>query len=201
MRCIARFGMAVVAAALAGCVYTGAYHDAGYRQSVDPYIAEIPPRPVYPQYVLTFPDDTMFFYPTYQDEPRHADLKLESMSCVTDGSGHVVVAANVKNLGSNIVPAAPLLSGDIGAFRVGATVTTASGAHEQVYATQYTPLSVSSARTLVMSPLSVPASDIVRIDVELDPDRIVPDPLRDNNVLTWQGTMQAADPRCSTARR
>jgi hypothetical protein len=52
-----------------------------------------------------------------------------------------------------------------------------------------------------MSPLAVPASDIVRIDVEVDPDRVVPDPLRDNNVLTWQGTMQAADPRCSAARR
>jgi hypothetical protein len=201
MRCIARLGLAVVAAALAGCVYTGAYHDAGYRLSADPYTAEIPPRPVYPQYVLTFPDETDYFYPMYQDEPRHADLKLESMRCVTDSTGHVVVAANVKNLGSNIVPAIPQLWNDIGAFRVGATVTTASGRYEQVYAAQVIPLMVTGATTLVMSPLAVPASDIVRIDVEVDPDRVVPDPLRDNNVLTWQGTMQAADPQCSAARR
>jgi hypothetical protein len=201
MRCIARFGTIAVAAALAGCVYTGAYHDAGYALSSDPYTADIPPRPVYPPYVMTFPDDTMFFYPIYQDEPRHADLKLERMLCVSDSTGHVVVAATVKNLGSNIIPAVPQLWGDIGAFRVGATATTSSGGHEQVYATQNIPLVVTGATTLVMSPLAVPASDIVRIDVQLDPDRIVPDPLRDNNVLTWQGSMQAANPQCTVARR
>jgi hypothetical protein len=200
MRCIARFGMTVIAAALAGCVYTGAYHDAGYRLSADPYTAEIPPRPVYPQYVLTFPDETMFFYPMYQDEPRHADLKLDSVRCVADGTGHVSVVANVKNLGSNLIPAIPLLSGDIGAFRVGAIATTVRGTHEQVYGTQYVPLTVASAATLVLSPLAVPPGDIVRIDVEVDPDRVVPDPLRDNNVLTWQGTMQGANPQCTAVR-
>src|ERR1051326_7356800 len=123
MRCTAILGTVAVVAMLAGCQITGAYHDAGYRNSTNPYIADIPPRPVYPQYVLTFPDETMYFYPMYQDEPRHADLKIEGMRCVTDSTGHVVVAANVKNLGSNIIPAIPLLSGDMGAFRVGATVT------------------------------------------------------------------------------
>jgi len=201
MRCIARFASVAIAATLAGCVYTGAYQDEHYQLSADPYTAPIPPRPVYPQYVLTFPDETMFFYPIYQDEPRHADLKLESMRCVSDSTGHVVVAANVKNLGSNIVPVVPQLWGDMGAFRVGATVTTASGGHEWTYATQVVPLVVTGATTLVMSPLAAPASEIVRIDVELDPDRIVPDPLRDNNVLSWQGTMQAADPQCTAARR
>lgn len=200
MRCTAILGTVAVVATLAGCQITGAYHDAGYRNSTNPYIADIPPRPVYPQYVLTFPDDTMYFYPMYQDEPRHADLKVDGMRCVTDSTGHVVVAANVKNLGSNIIPAIPLLSGDMGAFRVGATVTTSRGTHEQVYATQVVPLTVASAVTLVTAPLAAPAGDIVRIDVEVDPDRIVPDPLRDNNVLSWEGTMQAADPQC-TARR
>ena len=38
-----------------------------------------------------------------------------------------------------------------------------------------------------------------RIDVEADPDRVVPDPLRDNNTLTWQGTMAAASPSRSMA--
>jgi hypothetical protein len=200
MRCIAMLGTVAVAATLAGCQFTGAYHDAGYHASGNPYIADIPPRPVYPQYVLTFPDDTMFFYPNYQDEPRNADLRLDSIRCVTDSTGHVVVAANVKNLGSNIIPAIPLLSGDMGAFRVAATVTTNRGAHEQVYATQYVPVTVAGAVTLVTSPLAVPASDIVRIDVEADPDRIVPDPLRDNNVLAWEGTLQAADPQCTVRR-
>jgi len=200
MRCIAMLGTAAVAAMLAGCQITGAYHDAGYRTSNNPYIADIPPRPVYPQYVLTFPDETMYFYPMYQDEPRHADLKLDSVRCVTDATGHVVVAANVKNLGSNIIPAIPLLSGDMGAFRVGATATTSRGLREQVYATQYVPLTVASTVTLVLSPLAAPAGDIVRIDVEVDPDRIVPDPLRDNNLLTWQGSMQAANPQCTVRR-
>ena len=200
MRCTAILGTVAVAATLAGCQFTGAYHDAGYSNSANPYIADIPPRPVYPQYVLTFPDETDFFYPMYQDEPRHADLKLDGMRCVTDSTGHVVVAANVKNLGSNIIPASPLLSGDLGAFRVGATVTTASGTREQVYATQNIPLTVASTITLVTSPLAAPAGDIVRIDVEVDPDRIVPDPLRDNNILSWQGAMQAADPQCTVRR-
>ena len=200
MRAIVTVSLAVVAAALAGCVYTGAYHDAGYNVSGNPYIADIPPRPVYPQYVLTFPDETMYFYPMYQDEPRHADLKLDSMGCVAGDGGHLVIAATVRNLGSNIIPAIPLLSNDIGAFRVGATVTTASGAHESVYATQYVPLAVAGATTLVLAPVAVPTSEIVRIDVEADPDRIVPDPLRDNNLLSWQGTLQVADPQCGARR-
>jgi hypothetical protein len=143
----------------------------------------------------------MFFYPTFDDNPPHADLKLNSMRCVADSDGRVVVAANVKNLGSNIVAATPLLSGDQrGAFRVGATVTTASGAREAVYATQYVPITVAGTVTLVLAPIGAPAGDIVRIDVEADPDRIVPDPLRDNNVLSWQGTMQAANPQCTVTR-
>jgi hypothetical protein len=201
MRCIAKFGLIAAAAALGGCVYTGAYHDAGYRLSADPYTAAIPPRPVYPQYVLTFPDDTMYFYPTYQDEPRHADLKLDRMVCIVGNDGHLVVSAHVRNLGSNIVPAVPVLWGDIGAFRIAATATTASGAQEQVYATQVVPLIVANESTLVMAPLATPPADVVRIDVEADPDRIVPDPLRDNNVLTWEGTMSASAPDCNVQRR
>jgi len=118
MRWIATLGTIAVTAALAACQFTGAYRDAHYAMSADPYTAEIPPRPVYPAYVLTFPDDTMFFYPIYQDTPRHADLKLDSMRCVVDSTGHLFVAASVKNLGSNIIPAIPLLSNELGAFRV-----------------------------------------------------------------------------------
>jgi hypothetical protein len=200
MRSIAKYAIVAIAAALAGCQFTGAYRDASYTSSATAYTDEIPPRPVYPRYVMTFPDDTMYFYPTFDDSPPHADLKLNSMLCVAGSDGHVVVAANVKNLGSNIVAAIPLLSGDRGAFRVGATVTTVSGAREDVYATQYVPLTVAGTVTLVLSPLRAPAGDIVRIDVEADPDRIIPDPLRDNNVLSWQGTMQAANPQCTVVR-
>lgn len=200
MRSIAKLGMVAIAATLAACQFTGAYHDAGYTSAGNPYTDEIKPRPVYPRYVMTFPDDTMFFYPIYDDSPPHADLKLNSMSCVAGDGGFVIVAATVKNLGSNIVAAIPLLSGDRGAFRVAATVTTASGVSEQVYATQYVPLTVAGTTTLVLAPIRAPAGDIVRIDVEADPDRIVPDPLRDNNVLSWQGTMQAANPQCTAMR-
>ena len=34
----------------------------------------------------------------------------------------------------------------------------------------------------------------MRIDVVADPDRVVPDPLRDNNVLSWRGA-------CAPVRR
>ena len=203
MRSIAGFatlGLVTIAAALAGCQFTGAYRDAAYTSSASKYTDEIPPRPVYPRYVMTFPDDTMYFYPTFNDGPPHADLKLNSIGCVVGSDGKVVVAANVKNLGSSIVAAIPLLSGDRGAFRVGAIVTTASGAREDAYATQYVPLTVAGTVTLVLSPLRAPANEIVRIDVEADPDRIVPDPLRDNNVLSWQGTMQASNPQCTVIR-
>ena len=203
MRSIAGFatlGMVAVAATLAGCQFTGAYRDAAYRSSASTYTDEIQPRPVYPRYVMTFPDDTMYFYPIFDDNPPHSDLKLNSISCVAGSDGHVIVAANVKNLGANIVAAIPLLSGDRGAFRVGATVTTVNGQREDVYATQYVPLTVAGTVTLVLSPIRAPAGEIVRIDVEADPDRIVPDPLRDNNVLSWQGTMQAANPECTVRR-
>jgi hypothetical protein len=200
MRSIAWLGTVAAAAMLAACQFTGAYRDAGYAASGNPYTDEIKPRPVYPKYVMTFPDDTMYFYPIYDDNPPHADLKLDSMSCVAGSDGFVVIAATVKNLGSSIVAAIPLLSGDRGAFRVGATVTATNGARDQVYATLFVPLTVGTAVTLVLSPTRVPAAEIARIDVEADPDRIVPDPLRDNNVLSWQGSMQAANPQCTVAR-
>jgi hypothetical protein len=44
------------------------------------------------------------------------------------------------------------------------------------------------------------ANDVVAITVVVDPDRVVPDPQRDNNVLFWQGTMQASNPQCTVAR-
>jgi hypothetical protein len=184
---------------LAGCQISGAYRDASYAASATPYTDEIPPRPAYFRYVMTFPDDTMYFYPIFDDQPPHSDLKLNSIRCVAGEDGWVVIAANVKNLGYSIIPSIPL-RGDLGAFRVAATVTTASGARDEVYATQYVPLTVGGTVTLVLAPTRAPAGDIVRIDVEADPDRIVPDPLRDNNVLSWTGTMQPSSPQCTVTR-
>lgn len=199
MRSIAKIGMVAVAVTLAGCQISGAYRDASFAASATPYTDEIPPRPVYVPYVLTFPDNTMYFYPIFDDQPRHSDLKLNSMLCVAGSDGFVVVAANVQNLGSTIIPNLPL-NGDLGAFRVAAIVTTASGVRDEVYATQYVPLTVGGAVTLVLAPTRAPAGDIVRIDVVADPDRIVPDPLRDNNVLSWTGTMQPTSPQCTVMR-
>jgi hypothetical protein len=199
MSSIARLGMVAVAVTLAGCQISGAYRDASYAASATPYTDEIPPRPAYFRYVMTFPDDTMYFYPIFDDQPPHSDLKLNSIRCVAGEDGWVVIAANVKNLGYSIIPSIPL-RGDLGAFRVAATVTTASGARDEVYATQYVPLTVGGTVTLVLAPTRAPAGDIVRIDVEADPDRIVPDPLRDNNVLSWTGTMQPSSPQCTVTR-
>ena len=106
----------------------------------------------------------------------------------------------MQNLGSSIIPNIPYFNGDLGAFRVGATVTTASGARDVVYAIQYVPLTVGGTVTLVLAPTRAPAGDIVRIDVVADPDRVVPDPLRDNNALSWTGTMQSANPQCTVMR-
>ncbi len=200
MRSIAKFGMVAVAVTVAGCQISGAYRDASFAASASTYTDEIPPRPVYVPYILTFPDNTMYFYPIFDDQPRHSDLKLNSMLCVLGEGGFVVVAANVQNLGSSIIPNIPFFNGDLGAFRVAATVTAASGARDEVWAVQNVPMTIGGTTTLVLAPTRVPAGDIVRIDVVADPDRIVPDPLRDNNVLTWTGTMQPASPQCTAMR-
>jgi len=200
MRSIVKFGMVAVAVTLAGCQISGAYRDKSYAASATPYTDEIPPRPAYFPYVMTFPDNTMYFYPIFDDQPPHSDLKLNSMRCVVGNDGFVVVAANVQNLGSTVIPAIPFFNGDLGAFRVAATVTGASGARDEVSAVQNVPMTVGGTSILVLAPTRVPAGDIVRIDVVADPDRIVPDPLRDNNILSWAGTMQPTSPQCTVMR-
>ena len=200
MRSIVKFGMVAVAVTLAGCQFTGAYRDAQYAASASAYTDDIPPRPAYFPYVMTFPDNTMYFYPIFDDQPPHSDLKLNSMRCVVGNDGFVVVAANVQNLGSTIIPANPFFNGELGAFRVAATVTSAGGARDEVSAVQNVPMTVGGTSILVLAPTRVPAGDIVRIDVVADPDRIVPDPLRDNNILSWTGTMQATSPQCTVMR-
>jgi hypothetical protein len=200
MRSLVKFGMVAVAVMLAGCQISGAYRDKSYAASASAYTDEIQPRPAYFRYVMTFPDDTMYFYPIFDDQPPHSDLKLNSILCVAGSDGFVVVAANVQNLGSSIIPNIPFFNGDLGAFRVAATVTSASGARDEVSAVQNVPMTIGGTSILVLAPTRVPAGDIVRIDVVSDPERNVPDPHRDNNIQSWTGTMQPTSPQCTVTR-
>ena len=70
MRSIAKLGMVAVAATLVGCQFTGAYRDAQYAASATAYTDEIKPRPVYVPYIISFPDNTMYFYPIYEEATR-----------------------------------------------------------------------------------------------------------------------------------
>jgi hypothetical protein len=200
MRSIAKLGMIAIAAMLAGCQLTGAYRDAMYAASASAYTDEIRPRPVYFPYILEFPDNTMYFYPIYNDDPPHSDLKLNSISCYGRGDGTVGVIANVQNLGSSLIPASPWLLGELGAFRVLANVTTANGGQEELTGVQWVLLGVGRAVSVPLTSTRAKAADIVRIDVIVDPEHIVPDPLRDNNVLSWSGAMQSASPQCTAMR-
>jgi len=200
MRSIVRFALIIAAAVLAGCQFTGAYRDAWYEQSASVYTGDIPPRPVYFRYVMEFPDNTMYFYPIFDDNPPHSDLKLNSFRCFGREDGTVGVIANVQNLGSTVVPAVPFFYGDRGALRVTATVTTAQGAIEELEGVQYVPMTVAGTVNIPLTSTRAKAEEIVRIDVVVDPDHIVPDPLRDNNVLFWSGTMQSTSPQCTAMR-
>jgi hypothetical protein len=86
------------------------------------------------------------------------------------------------------------------AFRVAATVTTAAGAQERFEAVRYLRLNVAANAVLALNTQVIPAAQVTRIDVVADPDRVVPDPIRDNNVLTWQGTLDGSNPQCDVQR-
>jgi hypothetical protein len=88
----------------------------------------------------------------------------------------------------------------MGAFRVAAVVTTAGGQREQVDVVQRIPLTVPDTTDLTLGPTLASANDIVAIDVIVDPEHVVPDPLRNNNTLSWRGTMQASNPQCTVLR-
>jgi hypothetical protein len=197
MRSLIVLMLAGTAALLGGCQATSYNANGRYASSI--YTEDIPPRKVYFPIVLKFPDDTMFFYPM-SDDPPHADLNLTAMGCYAQRDGALLVTARVRNQGSAIVPAIPFMTGDLGAFRVAAIVTTAGGAQEQVDVVQVVPMTVTGTVTFVLGPTRAPASEVVGIVVVVDPDRVVPDPLRDNNVLSWRGTMQAANAQCVVMR-
>lgn len=190
-------GMAV--GLLAGCCCQISDHYENGRAVTSPYSDSPTPHKIYPPIVLTYPDETDYGFP-YSDDPPHADLNLVSIGCDRRSDGLLVVSARVRNQGSNVVPAAPFINGDIGAFRVVARVTTADGGSEQIQAVQVMPLTVTATTELSLGPTRAQAADVVGVDVVVDPDHVVPDPLRDNNVLSWRGAMQAPKAQCTVMR-
>ena len=196
MRRIAQWGLIAAVTLLAGCQIRPYGENQRFATWSD---ADHPPRVVRFPTMLVFPDETMFFYPIYDNVPR-ADLNLRAISCTRRDDGTLVVTARVQNMGADIIANTPLLTGDLGAFRVAATVTTAGGAREDVAAVQIVPLTVASTVSLALSPTLVQASEVTRIDVVADPDRIVPDPIRENNRLSWEGRMDSAGAQCNVER-
>lgn len=196
MRSIAQWGLIAAVTLLAGC-QINPYGQAQRFTTWSDVDTQL--KPIRYPTMLTFPDETMYFIPIYETAPR-ADLNLRAISCTRLDDGTLVVTARVQNMGADIVANTALLTGDFGAFRVGATVTTASGAREDVTTLQIVPLRVASTVTLAMNPTRVQASDVTRIDVIADPDRIVPDPIRANNNLSWVGLMGSTDAQCDVVR-
>jgi hypothetical protein len=197
MRLIAIVGLVAAATLLAACQIQPYEQNTRFTTWSD---ADLPLRPIRFPTMLTFPDNTMFFFPIYDTPPR-SDLVLRGFNCAKREDGSLAVLARVQNMGSDIIAASPLLtSADFGAFRVAARLTTATGEYYSVDAYQVVPLTVSSTVVLALNSANARPSDITRIDVIADPDNIVPDPIRENNRLSWQGTMDAANPRCQTDR-
>ena len=196
MRSIALWGLAAAAMLLAGCQINPYGENQRFSTWTD---ADFQPRAVRFPTMLAFPDETMFFYPIYDSLPR-ADLNLRAISCARQDDGTLVVTARVQNMGADIIANTALLTGELAAFRISATVTTASGARESVSTAQIVPLTVASTVSLALASTRAQASDVTRIDVVADPDRIVPDPVRDNNFLSWQGRMDSTVAQCSVER-
>jgi hypothetical protein len=197
MRSILNLGVAAFAALVAGCQVVGY---AGNPDFDDPFVNDtIGARPYNFPYVLYFPDDTMYFFPTYTGAPS-SDLIVLAMRCDPQDDGSLKVTARLENEGSWPVVPDWFSSGELSALRVAAFVTTADGAHETVEATRMQPLPVAATVDMTMGPTRARAADIVRVDVVADPTHVVPDPLRDNNVLSWDGGAHPDLLACTRAR-
>lgn len=197
MRSLIALMLAGMTGLLAGCVYTG-FYEANGAPVTSPWSDSSPPHRVYSQYVLKYPDESDWFFPV-TDGPPSSDLNLLAIGCVQSGDSLFVIA-RVRNQGSAVVPSVPFLTGFMGAFRVVAMVTTVSGEREQIDAVQVAAMPVTASTDFALGPTRVAASDVVGIDVVADPDHVVPDPVRDNNVLSWRGTMQPANAQCTVQR-
>jgi hypothetical protein len=152
-----------------------------------------------PPYIMSYPDETMFFYPIY-GRPFRSDLNLRSMSCSRAKDGTLVVSVRVQNMGADIVPAREQLFGDVASFRVVALVTWAGGAQQEVSSSLPITMGVSATFSMDLARTRYFAQDVQRIDVVVDPDQVVPDPVRYNNRLSWQGTMNGDSPSCDVVR-
>ena len=197
MRSIITLGLAAMAALLAGCQVVGY---AGNQNFDDPFVNDtIGPTAEYFPTVLYFPDNTMYFFPIYGNGRPSSDIDLLAFRCAATKDGYLAVTALVENLGTTPVASNVFRSGDLGSLRVAALVTSANGTRERIESAQYVPTTVGRPIEMNFTTTQAKASDVVRIDMVADPDRVIPDPLRDNNVLSWQGSMQAgAD--CATFR-
>ena len=82
MRSIARMGLIAAVATLAGC-QTLQYGPDRFSTTV---YDEVPAHPIRFPVKLTYPDNTMFGFAIYDDDPR-SDLRLESISCRRGGGG------------------------------------------------------------------------------------------------------------------
>jgi hypothetical protein len=152
-----------------------------------------------PPYILSYPDQTMFFYPIYGQAPR-SDLNLRSISCSKASDGTLIVSVKVQNMGYEIIPPREQLYGEVGSFRVVARVTWNGGAQQDVYSNLPIPMGVAATFSMDLAKTRYFAKDVQRIDVLVDPDQVVPDPVRENNALTWRGTMNGDNPSCDVVR-
>jgi hypothetical protein len=201
MRLLAAIGLFSAAAILSGCQTAWKAQDPIYSS---PFFTDFSDVAFWqdrdrPPYVFSFPDDTMFFFPIYSGEMR-SDLNLRSIRCSRAPDGSLVVTARVSNMGATVVPPIMQLTGDLGAFRIAAIVTWSGGAQQEVDVMVPIPLPVPSTVEYSLKRTRYFAADVTRIEVVADPDRVVPDPIRLNNVLTWQGRMNGDSPNCDVAR-
>jgi hypothetical protein len=200
MRLLAAMGLLTATAILAGCQINPSpesrFSSPIFNDFGDAMTWQERDRP---PYVLSYPDETMFFYPIYGRPPR-ADLNLRAMSCSKASDGTLVVSVRVQNLGADIIPPREQLWGEVGSFRVVARVTWAGGTQQEVTSNLPIPMGVLATFDMDLAKTRYFAKDVQRIDVLVDPDQIVPDPVRQNNALTWQGQMNGENPSCDVVR-
>ncbi len=96
-----------------------------------------------PPYIMSYPDETMFFYPIY-GRPFRSDLNLRAMSCSRARDGTLVVSVRVQNMGADVIPPLEQTWGDVASFRVVALVTWTGGAQQEVSSSLPIPMGVSA---------------------------------------------------------
>ena len=203
MRLLAAMGLLSAAAMLVGCqIYpsnmstASVFSSSEFTDFGDVMTIQDRDRP---PYVLSYPDETMFFFPIY-GRPLRSDLNLRAMSCSKASDGTLIVSVRVQNMGADIIPPREQLTGDVASFRVVALVTWVGGTQQEVSSSLPIPMGVSATFAMNLARTRYFAKDVQRIDVLVDPDQVVPDPVRQNNTLSWQGTMNGDSPSCDVVR-